>query len=303
MVPVTLVVTDDAIPTGTALEDVVVRVYSEDGVTFVTEGQTDEDGELVLDLEDATTYWVRFFKIGYRFESQRTIDVDSAASSNTFDVEATDLTTLPPSAVPELCRASGYVRGPGLAPRPGIRFTFTMTGNPRVVAGQVIVVEDLIARSDADGWIEVELVRTGVYDCVVDGRDDVVFRVVVPDRSAVSITELVWPYVAALEYSTDEVEIEVGEETEVEATVTLSSGVETPYELDDGTPGTVGTFVTLSVEDEDIASATLDGATLTVVGKAAGTTTVTASVQEDVEAARYPEPTRALATLTITVTA
>jgi hypothetical protein len=152
MVPITFSVADDTIPTGAALEDVVVRVYSEDGTLFVTEGQTDEDGELVLDLEDATTYWVRFFKIGYRFESQRTIDVDSSASSNTFDVGATDLTTFPPSAIPELCRASGYVSGPDLAPRSGIRFTFTMTGVPRIVAGRAIVVEDLIAKSDADGW-------------------------------------------------------------------------------------------------------------------------------------------------------
>jgi hypothetical protein len=306
MVSVTFVITDDAIPAN-ELEGVVVRIFSEDGETFVTQGETDEDGELVLELEDATTYWVRFFKIGYQFKSKLTVDVDSGASSNTFDVEGTDLTILAPSTVPQLCRVGGYTRDAALAPKGGIRITFSLTGKPRVVAGQAIVVQDLIGVSDSDGWLEVELVRSGVYDVVVDGIDDSVYRVVVPDRTSCSLTELIWPYIAELVYSLDgeettSVGLEVDEELAVVATVILSSGLETPYELDDSTEREAGNFVSLAVEDPDVVEAALDGNTLTLAGKAAGTTTITAEVIGGVETNRLPEPTRYLATLTVTVT-
>jgi len=305
MVSCTFVVADDAVPTN-ALQDVVVRVFSEDGATFVTQGTTDEDGELVLELEDATTYWVRFFKIGYQFESKLLVDADSGASSNVFDVEAVDLVTLPPSTVPCLCRASGYVRGADYAPRAGIRITFSLTGKPRVVAGEVLVVQDVITVSDAHGWVEVELVRDGVYDCVVDGIDDAVYRVIVPDRTSVRLTELVWPYVAALSYSeggedVDALELAVDGSITLDATVTLSSGVTTPYELDDGATRSAGDFVTLTVSDPAVASAMLSGDVLTVVGHLPGTAVVTAAVAENVETCRIPEPTRTFSTLTIVV--
>ena len=306
MVSVTFAITDDAIPAN-ELEGVVVRVFSEDGGTFVTQGETDEAGELVLELEDGTTYWVRFFKIGYQFESKLTVDVESGASSNTFDVEGTDLTVLSPSTVPQLCRIGGYTRDAALAPKGGIRFTFSLTGKPRVVAGQVMVVQDLIGVSDSEGWLEVELVRGSVYDVVVDGIDDSVYRVVVPDRPSCSLTELIWSYVAELVYSLDgeevtSVELAVGEELAVTATVTLSSGLETPYELDDGTERAVGSFVALTVTDPAIVEIELDSDTLTLIGKAAGTTTITAEVVDGVETDRLPEPTRAFATLTVAVT-
>lgn len=305
MVSVTLVVADDQIPAN-ALEDVVVRVFSEDGLTFVTQGLTDADGELVLELDEAT-YWARFFKLGYQFESRLTVEVDAGASSNTFDVEAVDLTILPPSTVPSLCKASGYVRGPDLAPKAGIRLVFSLTGKPRIVAGQVMVVQDLITVSDEDGWVEVELVRGGVYDCVVDGMDDSVFRVVVPDRTSVALTELVWPYIASLTYSiddvtVDEVEVAAGESTTVTATTQLSSGVTTPYELDDGTTRSTASWIHLDIADPTVASFTLSDDVLTITGIAAGTTEITAEVVPDIETERIPVPTRSLATLTVTVT-
>ena len=48
----------------TPVPEAQVRLYSEDGTVFVTTGDTDENGELVLDVPDAK-YWVRFFKTGY----------------------------------------------------------------------------------------------------------------------------------------------------------------------------------------------------------------------------------------------
>ena len=192
-VSTTFAITDDTKPVGTVLEGVTVRVFSENGETFVTQGTTDADGELVLELEDETTYWVRFFKVAFEFPTKRTVYVDSSEAPNTFDIEGTDLMEHPPSANEFLCRATGYVRGIDWAPRAGIRMTFMGVDRPNVVADHVIVGGDLVVESDADGWIEVELVQGGSYDVVVQGMDDQVLRVQVPEKQAISITHLIWP--------------------------------------------------------------------------------------------------------------
>jgi hypothetical protein len=308
MVPVTLLITDDSIAQN-AVEDVVVRFYSEDGATFVTQAQTDAEGELALDLEDATTYWVRFFKIGYQFESKLTIDVDSGAASNTFDVEAVDLTVLPPSTVPILCRVGGYVAGGDLTPRPGITFTFVLTGSPRVASGRVMVLQDLIAVTDADGWLEVELVRGATYDCTIEGQDDCVYRVKVPDRTSINVTELIWPYLTELvyqQYGVDvtSVTVAAGATVDIDVFVRFSSGVVTPFKYDgDATWRDVDAYVSLLMEDDGIATRTVAAGVMSITGVAAGATDLTATLRPGLEAERLPEPTRTLPTLTINVTA
>jgi hypothetical protein len=307
MVSVTLSVIDDSIAR-VPVADVVVRFYNEDGSVFVTQAQTDEDGELVLDLEAATTYWVRFFKIGYQFASRLAIYVDESESSNTFDVQAVDLTVLPPATSPILCRASGFVSGGDLIPRKGVTFTFMLTGSPRIAAGRAMVSQDLVVVSDKDGWVEVDLVRGGVYDCVVGGQDDVVHRVKVPDRTSIDITDLVWPYLVKLAYQQEgldvaSVAVSVGETIEVDTYVLFSSFVSTPFKYDgDVTWRDVSNYVTLVMADNGIATCTLAKGVLTISGIAAGTTTLDAELIEGLEAARLPEPTRTLPTLTIVVT-
>lgn len=305
--PVTFSVTEEAIPalSGGALEGVTVRVYSEDGLTFVTQGTTDSDGELVLELADLTTYWVRFFKETYSFDTRLLIDVDSGESSNTFDVEGQYLLDYPPSANTYLCRASGYVRGADWAPKPGVIFTFMLTGKPRVVAGQVMVAGDVTVQSKQDGWVEVELVRNSTYDVLIpDLADDTPMRVQVPDSGAVSITELIWPYIAQLDYSPTSLSLAIDEEEKVTTTVTLSSGVTTPFEMDGGDLFYARSFLQFSLSDDSIVNMrwSPDDDALLIEGKKAGTTTLTATIREDAEADRKPDPTRSLASLTITVT-
>lgn len=308
MVAVTFILTAKAFPSysGKALEGAIVRVYSEDGGTFITYGVTDSAGRVTLDLPDSTTYWVRFFQESYAFDSQLTVDADSGASSNTFSVEGEYLLEYPPSANAYLCRASGYVRGADWAPRAGVRFTFMMTGRPRVVAGQVMVVSDVWVQSDPTGWVEVELVRGGSYDVLVTDMDDELpLRVQVPDAGSVSLTELIWPYVASLEYDVTSLTMSVGDEQTVTPTVTLSSGVTTPYEMDNDDWFYGRSLLEFSSTDAEVAELRWapDSDSFTVIAKAEGSTTLTAAVREDREAVRFPEPTRNLASLTITVTA
>lgn len=298
---VTLVVTDDAIPSGAPLEGVLVRFYSSDGSVFTTEVETDEDGEVTLDLEDTTTYWVRFFKVGYRFASRLQIEVDSA-ESNTFTVEGIDLTTYPPATDPNLCRISGSVLNAGGSPASGVTFEFLLTGKPRIVGRRVMVSSKVIVRSDSDGDVDVDLVRNGVYDVVVEGHDDEVFRVKVPDYAYADVTDLIWPYVASLEFSEDTLALAVGDDGTIEVSLVLSSRTTVPYDLDNDDVVQLGDFVTITSSDESVATISIDAdGVMTVSAVAAGTATISAELIEGVTSEREPIPSTTLGTVIVTV--
>jgi len=305
MVTVTFVLVDNQIPTASVLDGAVVRVYSQDGLTFVTQGTTDATGTLALVLTDATTYWVRFFKTGYSFQSKALISVDSGAASNTFDIVGTDLTVRPPSAVPELCRVSGHVVGASGEPVEGSTFRFSMTDFARIVGGRVVTKSKTITTSDSFGYIEVELIRDGVYDATIDGHEDTVYRVKVPDSESSDITDLIWPYVYDVDlglWSTG-ASVSAGEDVEQAVAAKLSSGVVTPVSLDGDDLLGFGYFLSLESQDTAIATVTMNDVTgiMTLSGVAAGTTSVAFTVREGVSAARLPAPTVTLPTLSITV--
>jgi hypothetical protein len=305
LTPITLVVKDGAIPFGQPVEGVIIRFYNESGDTFVTEGTTDENGELTLDLEDLTTYWVRFFKVEWKFSTKLRIGVDSGASSNIFDVVGTYLVEHPPSSVPELCRASGYVVGAHGAPVSAAYMIFEATELPDVISGRAMVGSKVQVRSDKWGRIEVELVRGGAYDVTVSGHEDIPLRIVVPDLEACNITDLVFPYVA--QFAFDEgisLAMNVGDEMEIHPRVLLSSGLPTPFARDNKERVRFSNYIEIRESVPGVVDIVLvDDKTDTYMlrAKQPGTTTIAGTLKEDVEALRLPEPIRDFQELVITV--
>jgi len=301
-VSVTLAVTDDVIPIGTPLESVTVHVYSEDGVTYITEGATGVDGKVVFLLDDLTNYWVRFFKWEYGFQTRLRIQVDGEA---TYNVVGVDLVARPPSTVPELCRASGTVVNAAGQPRGQAMFRFDATRLPDVVAGRAIVSSSVTVWSDEWGYVEVELVRGGVYDVTVSGHEDTPYRIKVPDSQSVNISDLVWPYVAKLVFDVpNPLHISVGDVVEILPSVVLSSGVQTPYEFDDDDMVYYAHYLYFAEVDPDAAvSWSHDWVSdkLTVTGELPGTSVFTPILVDGREARRLPEPTRDIQSLTIVV--
>ena len=301
-VSVTLSVTDDVLPVGNPLEAVVVHVYSEDGITFVTEGDTDENGKVVFLLPDLTNYWVRFFKWEYGFQTRLRIQVDGEA---TYGVVGVDLVARPPSTVPELCRASGTVVNVSGQPCGSAMFRFDATRLPDVVAGRAIVSSSVTVWSDNWGYVEVELVQGGVYDVTVTGHEDTPYRIKVPDTQSVNISDLVWPFVAELVYDVpNPLNISVGDVVEILPSVVLSSGVRTPFELDDDDMRYYSYYI--RYDEIDTAGAvswshdwTSDK--LTITGELPGTTTFTPVLLDDREARRLPAPAREMQSLIIVV--
>lgn len=303
-VAVTFLAADDSFPPE-ELEGVLVRVYNEAGDTFVTEATTDEDGELVLLLDDLTTYWVRFFLPGYAFDPRLLIEVDSGAPTNTFDVEGRNLTEHPPSTDPNLCRVSGEILGADGAPAAGVTLYFMLTGHPRVVGGRIMLPSKIYSTSDADGYFEVELARNGIYDAWAAGLDDDVCRVRVPDYPSTDIADLLAPFIASVTFGDNTVTVAVEDTVDVQVTLTLSSRATVPYEQDDGTFRTLGEFVDIENSDDSVATFTVDGETglMTILGVAAGTTAISVTVRSDAPVlVRQPDPPApVLETIVVTV--
>lgn len=304
MLTVTFHVVDDSVE---YLQDVVVRVYSEDGASFVTQGTTDVLGELTLDLEDDMTYWVRFFKIGYEFDTRLAIETDSGEDNNTFTITGTDLNTHPPATDSNYCRASGMFVDATGAETAGVQLRFALQSPPKVVGGMALARSMKVTHSDEDGKVSIDLIRNATYNVMVEGREDDPFQVKVPDQSAIDIIDLLWPVPEAVEFSEDTLEVAVDESDIITVTLVMSNGVDVPYEIEGlELPDTtrVTDFIKFVVDDTTVCTVSFNSTTneLTVLGVESGTTTVTAELVSDppyVE--RFPAIEVTFGVLTVTV--
>lgn len=298
MTTVTFYVWDSADQTAaTPVEGVQVRLYSSDGSTFVTFDVTDAGGEMVIDVPDAQ-YWVRFFLQGYAFPSKLLIEVDGALT-NTFDVEASNLVELPPSAATNLCRVSGYTVDAAGQPREAATFQFMLSDWKHIVGDRSITASKTITRSDGYGYVEVELIQGAFYDVVVEGIDDEVFSAQVPISQSCSLTELIWPYPARVNLSSDSVALTVGDDEDVEAVLVMSSGVEMPVPTD-APAGALSFHISPSSSDEDVATVEIVDTTVTITAVGVGSCNISFTVQGSYEQ-RFPEVSVSLDEIAVTV--
>lgn len=299
MTAVTFVMVDDAL-SPQPITGALIRIYSEDGTTFITELTTGVDGRATTDLPEDETYWVRFFKVGYAFDSRATIDAD-AALLNSFDVVGRDLTTYPTSTDPNRCRVTGYLLNAAGIPSRNITLYFMLTGRPRVVGGRAMLPSKVYTTSNNEGFIDIELVRNGVYDAWAAGSDDEVYRIVVPDYGSADITELLFPELGTLTLSEDALTLAVGESATIEIEALLTTRVPLPYELDNGDSVSLLSIIDIVPGDTGIASYSVVDNTITVTGVAVGTTEITVTELPDRFAIRQPADGVLSASCTITV--
>ena len=307
MVAVTLAVLDGQL-TKQPLTDVRVRVYSEDGTVFVTEGDTDESGEVSFLLDDLTYHWVRFFRPGWRFPTKARVFVDETNGATAFEVYGHDLVEMPTSTDVTLCRVSGIVVNPAGIPVDGAYFRFLALGYPRVLGDRPVVPTRVEVRSSQGGYVEVDLIRGGVYEVACEGMggpylDDFSRQVLVPDVLSAKLADVIWPYVREVSFSTNSLALVVGETAEVDITVLLSSGLETPFTIIDEVH-LFGRYVRLAKSLEGIVELEyIPGtSTIRVSGASTGEVTISPTPIASVVAPRVPVPDATLGELVVTVT-
>jgi hypothetical protein len=283
-----LVQDDQVVPQ--PVDDVVVRVYDAAGITLITSGTTGtvDPGIVEVTLEGDTVpteYQLRFFINGGSIVSPRLIAVYSPASlaptsANNFAVPAV-MFVMPQAINPNLCRVSGYVKGPNGQPRKGIDIHFIPLFNPLLVGDDTVLGERVAVRTDATGFVSVDLYRNGRYEATVESHENIQRAVVVPDRASVNMGDLLFPVVASVVYSEDPLEVDAGEALDVTVVVTASN-----YQV---LTGPAADDVCYSVDDPSVASVEVLSDRIIIHGIATGTTTLQAA-RRDTSIVHSPDP-------------
>lgn len=206
-----------------SLESVVIRVFSSDGSSFITQGTTDSTGALVLELPDAT-YWVRFYKKGFSFASKMLVIVDGN-EVNEWIVEGSDLTELPPSRADGICRVSGFVIDAQGAPSPAPILTFMVTQDKRIMGRNIIGTEKTVCQPDSSGYVEIELIQGLKYHVYTSATAEDVVTVVVPKTQSCNITDLLYPIGKAFSLVPSSVTVTVNVPIVIEVDLRASSSV------------------------------------------------------------------------------
>lgn len=181
---------------------VMVRVFDEAGKVFYGDAQTDASGRAGFTLW-SQRYSLRFYKFSMRFTQPQVITVlegpSGAPVENAFNtyVEAVDRQ----SAVdPYLCRASGYFRDITGAPHPYLDIIFIGEFAPILLDGSGVLSERRMVRTDKSGWACIDLIRCARYSATVQGYEDQVRKISVPDAPSVSLPALLFPMAGSISF-------------------------------------------------------------------------------------------------------
>lgn len=208
------------------LEGTIVRIYSSNGDTFVTQLVADSEGVVTYDLPDET-YWVRFYKQGFSFQSRTLIEVDSDLT-NEWTIVGEDLTELPPSGAEGICRVSGFVVDAQGAPTHEAIMIFMLPEEIMVHNRRIISTEKVICQPNKDGYVEVELIQGVYYNLNMHSLTEDVVKVKVPELQSCGITDLIYPTGKIVEALPTTVTLTTGVSKEVPLTLQSSSGIELP---------------------------------------------------------------------------
>ncbi len=192
---------------------VVLNVYDTNGV-LQGSATTDVNGLGAFLLTGAAsptgvTYEVRAFKLGVIFSNPSQIvvfDPLPPLTFNNFNITGT-LLTLDVATDPTLCRCTGRLMDFGNQPvkHALIRIAANVAlyhedprngqglQNPKIVNGNLISPDAQDYYTDENGFVKIDLFRTGHYWVQFSGEIDAVWNILVPDRSSVNLIDLMFP--------------------------------------------------------------------------------------------------------------
>lgn len=282
---------------GDPILGVLVRVFDAAGAVFQTQDITVDVGgdavaEVTLDGDDpAIEYTIRMSKTGVAFDgsqgdsskSPQLIEVWTPAGSSPTGTNDFDLVgetfTLPTATDSRLCRASAFFKDATGRPLAGLDIFLINNFKPAIVDGFGILGSKVELRTDADGYAQVDLYRCGEYRAMVqsiqaaemDDTGAIVFdrEIVVPDRSSISLVDLLFPVVKEITWSPTSVSLAVDGTLELTPSVVASD-----YRV---LTGTASEDVLYEIEDPTIASLSVEADKLVITGLSAGTTQLVAT--------------------------
>ena len=282
---------------GDALVGVLVRVFDETGAAFHSQNYTalvgsDAIAEFTLDGDDpALTYTIRMSKAGVAFDGQLGDDsktpqlieiysppANSPTGTNNFEVQGQTFER-PVATDPRLCRCSGFFKDITGQPLPNLEIFLINQFKPAVVDGEAVLGTKVQLRTDADGYVEVDLYRLGIYNAMVqsiqaaeaDTTGAIVFdrTLYVPDLSSANLVDLLFSVISGITWVPASVLVGVGASIDLVPTITASDG----RVLDD--PLTACSDLIYDTDDHEIALVGVEDDKLVITGVAAGSANLT----------------------------
>lgn len=261
------------------IEGVVVRVFDSTGTTFIMQGTTDSTGRAGFSLTAPLAYQARFFKE----------KVSIAQPQNFVTVEAANVFTAlghvftPPEAVhPRLCRCSGFFKRPDSSPAINHIIHVIAKFDPILFEGDAMLAELLQDKTDPRGFVQFDLVRFGQYEVTVEGFEDRVRIITIPDAPSVNLPDLLFPVVESITFDIPGPwGVSVGPANEMEITPTVHTS--------DGRvlPGTATQDVRWRTADGGVAAVLANSDHLYIRGLSSGSTQLIAE-RNDVSIIRIP---------------
>lgn len=195
------VVVTDSTALKKPVEGVLVRVFDETNINFITEGPTTSDGRVGFTLF-TQKYNLRFFKFGTQVPQPQTLEVLEGVGIplvQTFDVVATTFVH-PIANDSRLCRASGFFRDVTGAPHGYLDIHIIAQFEPILLEGAGVLSERRGTRTDGDGFACIDLIRCAQYTATVEGHEDQSRDIKVPDSPSVNLPDLLFPVVEAASF-------------------------------------------------------------------------------------------------------
>ena len=232
---VLLVAQDDMVPTPNPIEGVKVRLFNSADL-YMTEVETDEDGEATFILPGAATpgqkYIVRLFPpLGHEVPDGLTqeiyvLDPVAPPNSNIFDFTINPI-EIPVSGNPLMCRLTGQFIDATNTPLPDLELVFRpregypsnilsglpFNGEPSVI-GTAMVAGEVRATTDSAGKVDITLPRKGVFDVFITGMyepfTNPLASVWIPDEAGALLVDVLYPYVTSVTFGTATINLTVG---------------------------------------------------------------------------------------------
>jgi hypothetical protein len=251
-----------------------------------------------------TAYEVRIYKQNWAFTNPYQIMViDDGVTLNAFQ-----LLGLPKSfGIPmdaRVCRCSGQFvnySNIGIANKT-IRIMNAMeTGfqKPKIVDQNLVSASSMAFKTDAEGWLTVDLHRGAEYYIMYAGEDETVWNFTVPDRANANLIDLMFPKPVILVWNvTDLPSTALGMIVDEDKTVRY---VLTFSDYQDRTEGTLH-WLQVTISDPTVISLAMTDGVLEIKAKAAGVSTITLSAIEGLYPLRIPDNVITVPVITVTVT-
>jgi hypothetical protein len=248
----------------------------------------------------AGNYELRLFKREVIFGNPLRVSVVGGSA-----VTATGtLTTLPVATDPRLCRCTGRFLGLSGYPLGGVTVVFTQKAEPekampRVMDSQLVIQSDIVMRTNAEGYLTLDLMRRGEYLASFSGEDET-WGLVVPDRASANLIDLIYPQPVSLTWDptlapSNAVTVQVGQSITVPVSLLFSN-----YETINN--GATDPWLLFMNSDETIAPAALVNGGMLITGAVAGAVQISASIRSGLTPNRVPDYSLSSTPLSVTVT-